>query len=161
MISKKALCLTCICSGIIYVLSPINSVNAEVLEAKTPLTVVNLTYFYNEPKQSPIEVLKYKETVELSDVVYGVGHISWKKDPKCSWNAVETGASTRIWKIYTDDEGRTYSAIGWDYLYPCAESHERGNNVPIGTRGTMLSSLCDTNPARCNGRERTNIMFWP
>ncbi len=138
-----------------------NATSAETLTAKTNMTVVYIDNFINESSQSPSEMLNYKETVLLSDVVYKPYAITWTRDPKCPWNPVSTGASTRMWKIYTSNSGKTYNAIGWDYLYPCADSHmrERGD-IPTTSRGTMFTTLCDTNPARCNGRERTNIMFW-
>ncbi len=133
--------------------------SASTLTAKTTLTVVNVTEFLEEATKSPSEVIDYDVTVDLYNVSYISGWVLFNWSPQ-SWPTGTTNLNGRIWKFASNDGGKTYYAIGWDYIKAGIDRKLRDSSIPTDWIGTMLSSLCHTNNI-CVATERTNIVFWP
>ncbi|MBL4903234.1 hypothetical protein JYT85_01860 [Desulfocapsa sp. AH-315-G09] len=135
--------------------------SAEVSSAKTSLVVIDAE-FVKEHHASPSEVIDYRVTHYLNHVNYTPGLVAWNWGPLpgySAWRPGSTPLTARIWAWKTNNGGKTYEGLGWDYILNTTTFKHRANDVP-GWVGTMMSSLCHTN-ATCNATERTPIVFFP
>ena len=138
---------------------------AKTLEAKTSLTVVNVTQWDNP---SCLEYVRRDDVLKSVSIKKEMTLFSWNSPwpidiPKLN------DATGRIWAIQCDqNNGKSCRAIAWDWIGNNTTSKE--NDYPYASNwvGIMLSTVCGTErippyPHKtCTNQkvpERSNIMF--
>lgn len=102
-------------------------------------------------------VLMFNTKVEEHQITWGSYSYTYP------WRVlVAPSLNAMICNVWSEDGGKTYKLVSWDYLTSTSHYIHLSRPFAPGWIGTMVHSFCgfegDT-PDVCNGRYRTNLVF--
>jgi hypothetical protein len=106
------------------------------------------------------------DSVRMDDAKVDRHIITWDSEPFVyPWRVlVSPSLNAMICSVFSEDDGKTFTLISWDYL--TSSSHYIHLETPFPDHhvwiGTMVHSFCGFEgytSDKCNGTYRTNLMF--